>query len=298
MNKTYLSLAIFPAIIATACGGAQDNPTPSTSSEEKMEIRISPKLSDTRATDYGFETGDAIGLYVVNYNGSNPGTLAATGNHVDNMRFRYNSTWTPDTPVTWSDKETHADFYVYYPYSEVTDVTAHSFSVQPDQSMSSRYKASDFMLGKASDVAPTASAVEIPVSHAFSRAVVTLEAGNGFTAASLAAANVSVKLNGLKCGASVNLASGAVTATGNPMDITPLHDNEGYRALVVPQTVDEGNLITVNVDGRDFNLRKGFTFEAGKSHRFTVTLSKTSTGVNVNINPWNEDDTDNGGTAE
>lgn len=40
------------------------------------------------------------------------------------------------------------------------------------------------------------------------------------------------------------------------------------------------------------------TLEAGKKHKFTVTLSKTSNGVNVNITKWEDDGIDYGGTAE
>ena len=58
------------------------------------------------------------------------------------------------------------------------------------------------------------------------------------------------------------------------------------------------NLTTVNVDGNDYNLKKAFTFVGGKSHKFTVTVSKTSNGINVNIDGWETDDTDNGGVAE
>ncbi len=49
-----------------------------------------------RATDVTFEAGDKIGLYVVNYDGQQAGDLQNTGNHVNNMRFVYNSSWTPD----------------------------------------------------------------------------------------------------------------------------------------------------------------------------------------------------------
>ena len=107
-----------------------------------------------------------------------------------------------------------------------------------------------------------------------------------------------MKINGVKCNSTVNLSTGAVTATGDATSVTPLFSDNSYKALIVPQTVGAGNLITVTVDGRDFNLKKEFTFESSKSHKFTVTLSKTSNGVNVNINPWGDDGTDNGGTAE
>lgn len=296
------SIALIPALIAGGCSGGNDSPeptpTPNPPAQEKLVIKISPSVTGSRATDYGFESGDCIGLYVVNYSAGKPGALSNSGNHVSNMRFTYNGTWNPDSQVTWADKETHADFYVYYPYSTVKSVTAHEFAVKADQSTESAYKASDLMTGKTLDVAPTSSAIAIPVSHAMSRASIYLEAGNGFTAESLSKAKVSVRINGIKCNASVNIASGEVSPVGEATSLMPLLTDNHYQALVVPQTVEANNLITVTVDGREFNLQKGFTFESGKNHKFTITLSKTSAGVNVNITPWTDDDTDNGGTAE
>ena len=55
--------------------------------------------ASTRVTDWGYESEDQIGLYVVSYNGTTPGTLKDNGNHVDNMRFTYNGTWTPDKEI-------------------------------------------------------------------------------------------------------------------------------------------------------------------------------------------------------
>lgn len=294
-----LPLLACTAFFTTGCSQQTDDPTPPTPETQKLQIKISPSMYDeSRATDYGFESGDCIGLYVVNYNGSTPGTLATTGNHVNNMRFKYSGDWVPDSPIFWADNETHADFYVYYPYTNVQSVTAHPFAVKADQSTEAAYKASDMMTGKTADVAPTSSATVIPVNHVMSRIVIALEAGNGFTKESLAKSNVSVKINGVKCNSTVNIATGEVTPAGVATSVTPLFADNTYKALIVPQTVEVGNLITVTVDGREFNLKKAFTFKSSKSHKFTVTLSKTSNGVNVNINPWEDDETDNGGTAE
>ena len=66
----------------------------------------------------------------------------------------------------------------------------------------------------------------------------------------------------------------------------------------MPQTISADNLITVNVDGRDFNLKKDITFTGGKRHSIPVTVSKTSNGINVGIGAWEDDEIDNGGTAE
>ena len=107
-----------------------------------------------------------------------------------------------------------------------------------------------------------------------------------------------MKINGIKTQATVDLATKAVTPTGTATSITPLKENGSYKAIIVPQTVAQGNLVTVTVDGRDYNLQKAFTFESGKRHKFTVTLSKTSNGINVDIDDWEDDGTDNGGTAE
>lgn len=293
-QSTIFAILTAACALATSCDKEAGKPQPST----KMEIKITANAG-TRATDSGFESGDRVGLYVVNYKGANPGTLAATGNHVDNMSFTYSGSWTPTSPIYWLDQTTHADFYLYYPYAQVTNPTAHPFSVAANQSTRANYTGSDFMTGKAANVAPTTNATVINADHRMSRAVIELKAGNGFTTESLANANIAVKLNGIKCNTTVNIANGTVSdPTGDPVSITPLFEENSYKAIVVPQSVAEGNLITVTVDGRDFNLKKAFTFVGGQSHKFTVTLSKTSNGVNVNINPWGNDGTDNGGTAE
>lgn len=307
MNIKYLAALLFLAIIFSSCSssgsGDEDlpqRPDPEPPTEVKKEIKISTNVNATRATDTGFDMNDRVGLFVVNRgDGNSSSELKTSGNHVDNIRFTYSGAWTPDSPIYWKDNGTHADFYLYYPYkSSIGDVTAMPFAVNADQSNESAYKASELLVGSVKDVAPTENSVKINVSHALSQMQITVAAGNGFTAESLAASNISVTINGVKTSASVNIATAVVSATGEVQSIKPWLTGGVYKALIVPQTVDETNLITVNVDGRDFNLKKGFTFESGKSHKFTVTVSKTSNGINVNISQWETDGIDNGGVAE
>ena len=305
--RTNFKLASFATILLALCacsGGNEDpvSPSPSQPSKTPYPIHISTTVS--RATEYGFESGDQIGLYVVNHNNDGTaGNLLVSGNHVDNMRYTYNGTWTPDQQTYWKDNQTKADFYLYYPYTaSITSVDAMPYSVKADQSLLADYKAGDLMIGKTTDVAPTEAAVKIDAKHAMSQMVINLVAGNGFTDATLSAAQISVKVNRLKTHATANLATGVVTTTGDDENITPYKESaNSYKAIIVPQAVGEGNLITVNVDGRDFNLPKASNFQAfetGKKHKFTVTLSKTSNGVNVNITKWEDDGVDYGGTAE
>ena len=288
MKKLFLFALV--AMMLCSCSKSGNNekiPLP----VKPTEIPINVSMGVwTRATDTSYESGDKVGIYVVNYDGSTAGTLQSSGNHVDNMRFSYTTKWTPDTEIYWKDQTTKADFYCYYPYGSPADISAYAFTTKADQSKLADYKASEFLWGKATGITPTANAVPI---------ITNVVAGEGFTAETLAAANKSVKISSVKTSATVDLRTGVATATGSAAEVIPYNEGEYYRALIVPQTVADGsNLITVTVDGVDYTLAKGFTFKANTQHKFTVTVNKSSGGVDIGIGDWEIDDTDNGGAAE
>ena len=279
------------ALITIMVGCKEPLPEEPIIPDGKLPINLS--LSTTRANDSSYEAGDQIGLYVANYADGAATQLANSGNHVNNMQFTLNdNSWTPATKIYWKDKSTRADFYAYYPYqSTVADVTAMPVSVQADQSSEDNYWASDLLWGKTSGVAPTESAVNIATSHTLSNLLIYVEPGYGFTAESLAAANVSVEINNVKTAGTLNLTNGVVTASGESGTITPWNTGEYYRALVVPQTVaDETTLITVTVDGKAHTIERSFTFVANTQHKFVVRIENDiETKVTLSINPWNED---------
>ena len=289
MKKLFTLMAAVAAMVS--CSDKVEN-VPTTPETDRLPINISTTL--TRATDSAFEAGDKVGIFVVN----EPNALATSGNHVDNMGFTYTTTWTPDTPIYWLDQTTKADFYCYYPYAEAANTAAHAFATKADQSSLANYKASEFLWGKTTGVAPTEEAVNITTNHTFSNALVILKPGDGFTNESLAAATKSVKICGVKTNATIDLATGVATANGNATEVTPYLENGQYRALIVPQTTAEGALIVVTVDGVDYTLTRSMTFKANKQHKFTVTLNKVSNGVNVGIGGWETDEEDYGGDAE
>lgn len=300
MNKFYKQICTILLAVLSFMGCASDSEE--TPEVVRIPINLNCGITDgTRATESGFEINDCIGLYVVNYDNGTAGTLMTTGNHVDNMSFTYDGTWKPATPIYWKDETTPADFYCYYPYvSKQTDITVCPFETKADQSNETNYKASDFLWGKATHITPSEKAVDITLNHLFSCAIVKVTAGNGFTDEELAQSAVTVRLNHASCGASINLADGTVKAGNDTGSITFLQGtNNEFKALVVPQTLPEAaDFITVNIGGRDFNMKKGFTFVSGKRHTFTITVKKTSNGINVDIGQWEDDGTDNGGVAE
>lgn len=287
------------ALMALASGCSQDgsNETVINPEVEKIPIQISTNIA-TRVADASFESGDKVGIYVVNQEDGSSGALVSSGNHVDNMGFTYTTKWTPDADIYWENQTTKADFYAYYPYNASATTTAYIFSTQTDQSTLAGYKASELLWGKTVAASPTGGTVGITMDHSLSNVLVYLNPGKGFTAESLAASTVSVKICNVKTDASLNIATGYVTAIGAATMVTPHNEGNYYRALIVPQTVAEKALIVVTVDEVSYTLTQGFTFVANTQHKFTVTLNKANSGVNIGIGNWTVDETDHGGVAE
>ena len=310
LNKCLYIAAVSFFLLACSSGaenGVDDEPTPPQPEKPTVRIPIGIITYITRVTETAFESGDRVGLYVVNRNGDGShNNLKPSGNYVDNMRYTYSyNTWTPDETVYWKDDKTCADFYLYYPY-QVAHVNENPmvFKVEADQSKVNSYKNSDVIIGSTMNVAPSQTTVYIASKHVMSQVIIDLKPGEGFTDASLAASDVKVTLNIPAVSANIDLATGKVepimnsdseSLTMTPM--TPYKDGNVYRAIVVPQQVAQTNLIKVNVGGSDFLFSKDFNFESGKSYTFNVTITKESSGLNATITGWDSDGVDYGGTA-
>jgi hypothetical protein len=272
----------------------QTNPEPI-----KIPIRLSSDIS-LRATDNNYETGDQVGIYVVNRVNGTQAQLANSNNHLDNTRFTYDGAqWNPDQEVYWKDQQTAADFYCYYPYrSTVSNVSALEFSVQEDQSSIDSYKASDLLYGKTLDAKPSMDPVNITTKHALSNVIVYVTPGKGYTQESLAAEEIDVLITGVKTKATLDLSSGAVSAAGESKDIIPIRENNYWRAIVVPQSLVGAQIIKVVVGPNVYNLNQTVTFESGKQHTCTLKVNKIGEGVNITIGGWENSGSDFGGTLE
>ena len=75
--------------------------------EEKLPINISVDVQ-TRANDTTFESGDTVGIYVVNYDGTTAGTLTSADNYVNNACFTLTTDWSSDEKLYWKDESTKA----------------------------------------------------------------------------------------------------------------------------------------------------------------------------------------------
>lgn len=246
----------------------------------------------TKVNAQGFEDGDALGLYAVNYENSNqtPGTLLDKGNQADHVKYIFdekNWKWNPVRPVYYEDVNTNVDIYAFYPHAEPSSVSAYNFEVQKDQSAAesksklSGYEASDFLWGKSENVVPTEAAIKVKLNHMMSGALVVLEEGTGFEeAGDFALIDKKVLVTGTTRKASINLANGSVTPIGEAQAtgivMAPQTDGS-FRAIVVPQTVAAGTkLFSITIEGVAYSFSKSedYVYQSGKLSQFTIKVNR------------------------
>ncbi len=276
------------------------------------------QVYQTRANDGGFADKDQIGVYIVDYNGSEAGTLRSGGNRADNVKHTFDEAsykWNAARDIYWKDKDTHVDIYGYYPYSSVDEVSAFSFEVSKDQSTDAQngklggYESSDFLWGKVENVAPTDRVIKIAFTHRLAGVRVSLLEGTGFAGGEWAAAEKQVLITGTRREAVIDLATGIVTPEGevSTTGIIPFAKDGDYRAVVIPQDIAAGtDLISITVAGiaYKFNKAEALTFIAGKQHNFTITVNKRGEGdfeftlSGESITAWENDNASHDATAK
>ena len=246
----------------------------------------------TKVNAQGFEDGDGLGLYAVNYENENTtaGTLKDEGNQVDHVKYIFdekNWKWTPVRPVYYKDINTNVDLYAFYPHAEPSSVSAYNFEVQKDQSTAKSngklagYEASDFLWGKSENVVPTETAIKVKLNHMMAGAHVVLKEGSGFEeAGDFDLIDKKVLVTNTTRKASINLSNGEVSPIGGAQTtgivMAPQSDGS-FRAIVVPQTVEAGvPLFSITVGGQSYSFAKdaAYTYVAGKLSQFTITINR------------------------
>ena len=277
------------------------------------------QLAVTRVNDNGFCNGDVMGVYIVDYEGNNPGTLKVSGNRGDNVRHTFdepNYKWSSAYDLYWKDKHTHIDVYGYYPFANPESIEDYQFEVQKDQSTTTAegemggYEASDFLWGKVPDVAPTTSVIRLPLAHRMSNARVTLIQGSGFADGEWANTKKIVLTANVARKASINLSTGEIKTAGSAESTMtiPSRVNDEWRTIVVPQTVAAGTtLFSITIGGVPYKFTKNeaLTYVAGKMMNFGIKVDKQAgsgayklTLVSESITPWENDLVSHDATAK
>ena len=278
--------------------GGEDTRLPIDLSGEIDQVMLS------RVNDGGFCDKDVIGVYIVDYEGGKPGELKLEGNRASNVQFTYNEAnnkWSGAYDIYWKDSKTPIDVYGYYPWNSQESIGEYAFEVQKDQSKAGEngnlggYEASDFLWGKAEEVAPSTKVIRLAFRHKMSTARVTLVEGEW------TGLEKQVLVTNTKRKALIDLKTGNVTATGT-VAITgtiPYQKDGEFRAIVVPQEISTGTeLFKITVDGVVYTFKKNeaFTYVSSKMHNFTIKVNKKeNTGayefvlVSESITAWEND---------
>lgn len=245
-----------------------------------MDIQFIHPAAVTRATETAFESGDKIGLYVV----ETPAPLQVSGNYVNNLQATYNgSQWTGDTGLRWPSSESVCDIYAYYPYMEVSKIDASSFSVLEDQS--NGFGACDFLWGKAASVSYTTEAIPVQFNHKLSKITLKLVKGADYVGDLPSTAVFYV--HSTVPDATVDLTTGSVTKDpyGTAKTIT-CHkvDDATYEAVIVPQRLASRTpLFEMVANGVSYLVEGSFNFKPGINYTFNVTLNTSTESIRIEI---------------
>lgn len=246
--------------------------------------------------DAGFETGDAVGVYVVKHNASNDHKLSVHGNYVDNQQFinEYSASLgnilKPEAgkEVYLVEGETY-DIYSYYPYlTNLTTISEIPFSVQVNQSNETDLLGSDFLWAKTANVKYKIAPVQMQYKHLFSQLIVLLVAGEGYTDQEITGLLTGVTFNNVLTDAKINISEGKAVAGTQLNTVTPHRESAGlnsFRAILVPQIVTDARpLVNIEIGGKKYPVSLNLDFKPGKSYRMNVNVSREYAQTVITLN--------------
>lgn len=312
MKKLIFVTGLLAAAMVSACSEDDFN-VPGQEAQDSGKISLAGEITQectTRANDDGFADGDVMGVYIVDYQGTQPGTLLTSGNRGDNVRHTFDEAaykWSSAYDLYWKDKHTRIDVYGYYPFGSPDDVNKYKFTVKTNQARTydngtmGDYEASDFLWGKVAGVEPTTNVIRLPLTHRMANARVTLVEGSGFAEGEWAELDKQVLVTNTVQNAVIDLAAGTVTPDGEigSNSIIPSKRGDEWRAIVVPQTVAAGTtMFSITLGGIPYKFEKNEAFEyvAGKMNNFGIRVDKkemsgdyTLTLISESITAWEND---------
>ena len=258
------------------------------------EMRFTAQYpSTTRATGSEFETGDAIGVFVTQYNGDMAVPLQISGNYANNSKSIFDGTnWSNSPAIYWDGDKPEAkyDIFGYYPFDKPASVDEYLFTVALDQSTEatagalSGYEASDFLWAKAEGVSQMAT-VPLTFKHRLSKIVVNLIKGEDYTGEIPTDAIVSI--HSTVPTANIDLASGMVVMNSHaaPQSIRTKKVEDGvYTAIIVPQRLQTRRpFIEIVSEGVSYLVESSFVFRSGIQHTINITLNNNPDKVKIEI---------------
>jgi len=273
----YLSLALATVFTLASCSKEEDKAV------QQKEIKFSASVGtfQVKATDTGFEKGDAVGVYAIGTTSFENKKLVSDGTSL-----------TPETPVYWSAfqqvKERNL-FRAYYPYREDAPyLDGIVFTVNADQSTHAQYTASDFMMadGYAS---PEDGEVHLNFVHKMSKVVLTIDNRLGGEIADVFFGNVQGRAQFFENGGWNHLGDYGTIKAGK----VTLNDGAPAWALILAPQDTRPQLIITTTDGKQYTYNSEYSvyFSSGRRYGVHIILDETSiaTDFTSDVIDWVDD---------
>ncbi len=288
-DKIGYILGIALALLLVSCGSdvEWDFTTPQPEEGVKFDVGFTPATRVATDSDFNsvFESGDAMGVYVVLHDAGTEGVLLSAGNYMDNVKVVFDGThWNAQSAILYPEPGKVLDFYAYYPYDEsATDALFIRFEVKTDQTQAG-YNQSDLLAAKTTDIAKSQEAVPLTFRHLLSLIHLEVPAGNLIGCGPRE--TLVVTLPGVRTGGTLNLKDQAfATGSGGGQSVVMRRVEESatagtynYRALLPAQSITEGSeLFTYQQDGNNwkYTLASDVHTQVGEAERFEISLPFT-----------------------
>ncbi len=284
MKKTI----IYALCLLVAAGCQKENGNVAAPDDNLLRFEVDYPV--TRATAAGFETGDRIGLYAVEYDGDKAGALQIGGNYLNNEALVYDGTaWNGEKTLYWSSNV--CDFYAYYPYMKPSSIDEQIFEVALDQSAPETedalggYEASDLLWAKAENAAQADGAVQLQFKHMMSKIVVNIVKGETYEGE--LPEDIKVHIYNTVTSAKVDFTSGTLEKYlyGTKNTITARKVGvDHFEAILVPQNIERRtSLVEISMGGIAYMLDYSMSFRPGYQHTVQVTLNTSPEQEKIEI---------------
>lgn len=260
--------------------------------EGAMQFNISYP-GGTKVTTSGFQSGDAVSLFAVQWQGDTQYPLQVGGNFVNNAKLTCGgASWSAGEALYWGSQP--CDFYALYPYQPtVSSVEKYPFSLAVDQN-GDGFAKSDLLYAYAEKVSVN-TPVTLNFKHMMSKLVVKLAKGEKFEGDIPDDAVAHVYNTIGSCNVDWTKGSVEKDAFGAKPTLTMKKlSNELFEAVIVPQNIEKRTpLIEVTMGGIAYLLEYSLSFRPGYVHTVTLTLntSPDQEQIEITIDPdtngWN-----------
>jgi Fibrobacter succinogenes major domain (Fib_succ_major). len=297
------SIIILAPLIILSC--VNDINTANDSDNKKQyPVNLSAQVqqSPTRVTADEFETGDCIGLFMLN----KPNELNEV-RYVDNTKFTYSNDvgFVSDKPIFFSDENILTDFISYYPFQENAvkkGSTTIEVATNTNQVDRESYSQSDFLVAVSKGIAASDDLVYLTFRHKLSRIDLKIQPNNKYTEEILLSGNLTIKLKEIYTKATYDFSTDGISNLNTIDDITPNGEWEisegmlmGQSAIVMPQEIPANHsFIDITLNGKSFayELPEAFKLNSGEVNEMIFTLEAKNDEVkcvlNTRIEEWGE----------